>query len=108
MINPLYREAKILAPIRTGFRVGASVVVGIVVGLLMVELRWFERTAYPLMVGSQAIPKIALAPIFVVWFGFGPFPCVLMTFLISFFPIVIATVTGLRSILIGAVAPSNS
>jgi len=77
---------------------GASVVFGVVVGLLMVELRWFERTAYPLMVGSQAIPKIALAPIFVVWFGFGPFPRVLMTFLISFFPIVIATVTGLRSI----------
>lgn len=75
----------------------ASVVVGVAVGLVMVEVPWFERAVYPLIVGSQAIPKIALAPIFVVWLGFGPPPRILMTFLISFFPIVIATVTGLRS-----------
>lgn len=75
-----------------------SVIVGVGVGLLMVEFRSFERAAYPLMVGSQAIPKIALAPIFVVWFGFGLLPRVLMTFLISFFPIVIATVSGMRSL----------
>lgn len=75
-----------------------SVIVGVIIGLMIVELRWFECAAYPVMVGSQAIPKIALAPIFVAWFGFGPFPRVLVTFLIALFPVVIATVTGLRAI----------
>ncbi|HKJ61972.1 MAG TPA: ABC transporter permease subunit, partial [Hyphomicrobiales bacterium] len=49
----------------------------------------------PLLVASQAIPKVALAPIFVVWFGFGLLPKVLIAFFIAFFPIVVNTVVGL-------------
>ena len=89
-----------------GFLIAAAI--GVPLGLMIVSLKFLERSLYPLILFFQLIPKIAIAPLFIVWFGFGPFPCVLMTFLISFFPIVIATVTGLRSILIGAVAPSNS
>jgi NitT/TauT family transport system permease protein len=50
------------------------------------------------MVATQSIPKIALAPLFVVWFGFGVAPKVAVAFLIAFFPIVIDTIVGLRSI----------
>ena len=52
----------------------------------------------PPMVATQSIPKIALAPLFVVWFGFGMFPKVAVAFLICFFPIVVDTIVGLRSI----------
>jgi NitT/TauT family transport system permease protein len=57
-----------------------------------------ERLIYPPMVATQSIPKIALAPLFIVWFGFGLTPKVAVAFLIAFFPIVIDTVVGLRSI----------
>jgi len=56
-----------------------------------------ERLLYPPMVATQSIPKIALAPLFVVWFGFGIAPKVAVAFLIAFFPIVIDTIVGLRS-----------
>jgi NitT/TauT family transport system permease protein len=75
-----------------------SVVVGVAFGLLIVWIKPIEQTAYPLLVGSQAIPKIALAPIFVVWFGFGLTPRIVMAFLISFFPVVVETVAGMRAI----------
>ena len=57
-----------------------------------------QRTVYPLLVFSQLVPKVALAPIFVVWFGFTLLPKVLVTFLLSFFPVVINTVVGLRAL----------
>jgi NitT/TauT family transport system permease protein len=52
----------------------------------------------PIIVGSQTIPKVAIAPLFVVWLGFGMTPKVVVTFLISFFPVVVSTVAGLRAI----------
>ena len=57
-----------------------------------------RRLLYQPMVATQAIPKIALAPLFIVWFGFGMTPKVAVAFLIAFFPIVIDTIVGLRSI----------
>lgn len=72
-----------------------SIVLSIPIGILIVYSRWIERTVYPLLVASQAIPKVALAPIFVVWFGFGLLPKVLIAFFIAFFPIVVNTVVGL-------------
>lgn len=77
---------------------GLSVVIGVGFGLLIVGFKPIEKSVYPLLVGSQAIPKIALAPIFVVWFGFELTPRIIMAFLIAFFPMVIATVTGMRAI----------
>ena len=75
-----------------------SVVVGIALALLITSSVLFEKSIYPLLIGSQAIPKLALAPLFVVWFGFGLLPKVLMTFLISVFPIVVSTVQGIESV----------
>jgi NitT/TauT family transport system permease protein len=75
-----------------------SVVIGIALAVLISSSRAFEKSIYPLLVGSQAIPKLALAPLFVVWFGFGLLPKSLMTFFIAVFPVVISTVQGIASV----------
>jgi NitT/TauT family transport system permease protein len=75
-----------------------SVVIGIPLATLIVFSRFAERALYPPMVASQAIPKVAVAPLFIVWMGYGIMPKVWIAFLIAFFPIVIDTVIGLRSI----------
>jgi NitT/TauT family transport system permease protein len=75
-----------------------SVVVGIPLAVLIFSSPIFARSIYPLLVSSNAIPKTAIAPLFVVWFGFGELPKVLIGFLIAFFPIVVNTVVGLASI----------
>jgi len=75
-----------------------SIVVGIPLALGIYFWPPFARSVYPLLVSSQAVPKTAVAPVFVVWFGFGLLPKVLIAFLIAFFPIVINTVIGLASL----------
>jgi NitT/TauT family transport system permease protein len=75
-----------------------SIVVGVPLALAIFLWPPFARSVYPLLVSSQAIPKAAVAPLFVVWFGFGLLPKVLIAFLIAFFPIVINTVVGLASL----------
>jgi NitT/TauT family transport system permease protein len=76
---------------------GMSVVIGIPLAVLAVYSRIFERTAFPFMVSLQTIPKVALAPILVMWLGYGIMPKIMVAFLISFFPIVISAVVGMRS-----------
>ena len=75
-----------------------AVLIGIPAASLMIYSEWFRRGVYPILLTAQVLPKVALAPLFIVWFGFGLLPKVLMTFLISFFPIVIDTLTGLNSV----------
>jgi NitT/TauT family transport system permease protein len=72
-----------------------SIVVSIPLGIVIVYSRRAEQIVYPFLVASQAIPKVALAPILVVWFGFGLLPKILIAFFIAFFPIVVNTVVGL-------------
>jgi NitT/TauT family transport system permease protein len=57
-----------------------------------------QAIAYPLLVFLQIVPKIAVAPLFIIWFGFGLTPKVLLVFLLSFFPIVVAAIVAFRSI----------
>lgn len=57
-----------------------------------------RRIVYPILVVSQVIPKIAIAPLLIVWLGFGVFPKILVAFLVSFFAIVVSTATGLNEI----------
>jgi NitT/TauT family transport system permease protein len=75
-----------------------SLAVGIPLALATFLWPAFARSVYPLLVSSQAVPKMAVAPLFIVWFGFGLMPKVLIAFLIAFFPIVISTVVGLSGI----------
>jgi NitT/TauT family transport system permease protein len=76
----------------------AAALVAISLAMLVVVSPVLERLIYPPMVATQSIPKIALAPLFIVWFGFGTMPKVAVAFLISFFPVVVDTIVGLRSI----------
>jgi NitT/TauT family transport system permease protein len=79
-----------------GFLLSAAF--GIPVAMLIAGSRTVESYVYPLLVFSQSIPKIAIAPLFVVWFGFGMFPKVLSAFLLGFFPVVVSAVQGFKSV----------
>lgn len=76
----------------------AGVVVGLPLALAIFYSRPFERAVYPLLVALQTVPKIALAPLLVLYLGYGWGPKIGLAFLISFFPIVISTVVGLQSL----------
>jgi NitT/TauT family transport system permease protein len=75
-----------------------AVIIGVPLATLIVFSRLAERVLYPPMVASQAIPKVAVAPLFIVWMGYGITPKIWIAFLIAFFPVVIDTVIGLRSV----------
>lgn len=70
---------------------------GILVGVVLAAFRLVERAALPVLVGLNAVPKVALAPLLVVWLGFEIKPKVVMVVLICFFPIIVATMSGLAS-----------
>jgi NitT/TauT family transport system permease protein len=76
----------------------ASALIATPLAIFVVLNRTLERTLMPLLVMSQTIPKVAIAPLFVVWLGFGFLPKVAVAFLISFFPILIAAIAGLKSV----------
>jgi NitT/TauT family transport system permease protein len=75
-----------------------AVVLGILLAMGIVYSRFLERTLYMLLVGMNAIPKIALAPLFIVWLGMDIAPKVAIATLVALFPIVIDTVLGFRSV----------
>lgn len=77
---------------------GLAVAFGIALGLLFGASRFFYAGFYPLLVGFNTIPKVAVVPILVIWFGVGWLPAVLTAFMISFFPIVVNVATGLATI----------
>ena len=72
-----------------------AVVGGIALGLVIFASPVIRRTVYPAIVLFQGLPKVALAPILVIWFGYGLASKVLMAFLFAFFPVVIGTLGGL-------------
>jgi NitT/TauT family transport system permease protein len=74
-----------------------AIALGIPVAVAIAYSRLLESTIYPVLIALNAIPKIAVAPLLVIWMGFGPGPKVTMVVLICFFPIVISTATGLKS-----------
>lgn len=78
-----------------GFAIAIAVAVPSAVAIAYSEL--LERTVYPALVALNAIPKIAIAPLLVIWMGFGIGPKITMVVLICFFPIVISTATGLKA-----------
>jgi len=71
---------------------------GLALGILVGWSRSIYAGLYPLMIGFNAIPKVAVVPILVIWFGIGTIPAVLTAFLIAFFPIVVNVATGLATI----------
>ena len=95
--GPIYRNSIFtLSTTLIGF--GLAVGFGLLLGLLVGWSRTIYAGLYPLMIGFNAIPKVAVVPILVLWFGIGFVPAVLTAFLISFFPIVVNVATGLATI----------
>jgi NitT/TauT family transport system permease protein len=85
-----------LQSVLSGF--AAGVLVAVPLAFAVVLSRSVERVTMPFLVMSQTIPKVAIAPILVVWLGFGILPKIAIVFLIAFFPIVVSTVVGLKSV----------
>jgi NitT/TauT family transport system permease protein len=75
-----------------------SIVVGVLLGFLVGSSRLAYAAFYPIMVGFNAVPKAAIVPILIVWFGIGVGPGILTAFLISFFPITVNIATGLATL----------
>src|SRR5260221_3705628 len=82
----------------TVFSFVAAIVLGVASAVLICSFRVVERLVLPLIVFSQVVPKVAIAPLLVIWLGFSIHSRVVVAFLICFFPIVIGTVTGLKSV----------
>jgi NitT/TauT family transport system permease protein len=74
-----------------------AIAVGFALAVVIAYSRPVERSLYPLLVAMNAVPKLALAPILVLWMGFGAGPKVVMVVLLCVFPIVLSTATGLKS-----------
>jgi NitT/TauT family transport system permease protein len=84
--------------LRTLLGFAIAVVLGVVLGLAIGSSRLVYRGLYPVLVGFNSIPKVAVVPVFVIWFGIGTIPAVLTAFLVSFFPIAVNVATGLATI----------
>ncbi len=72
--------------------------VAMVLGFLVAHSRVVNRAIYPLLVASQTVPIIAIAPVFIIWFGYGLTPKVVITALICFFPLTVNTVAGYAAV----------
>ena len=75
-----------------------AVVFGLVLGMLTGASALTYSAVYPLLIGFNSIPKVAIVPVLVVWFGSGEIPAILTAFLISFFPIAVNVATGLATL----------
>lgn len=84
-----------LTEVLIGF--GIAVAAGLLTGVAIDSSRIIERALYPLLIASQTIPMVVLAPLFLIWFGYGLLPKVLITALVAYFPLAVNTVDGLKS-----------
>jgi NitT/TauT family transport system permease protein len=96
-VDILFRHSRVTVYSTLG-GLSLSIVIGVPFAMLLVWSRTIERAIMPLLVFSQCFPKIAIGPLLIVWFGWGIFPKVLISFIIAFFPIVIQTALGLKSV----------
>jgi NitT/TauT family transport system permease protein len=85
-----------LIAVAGGFAIAA--VLGFSIAIGIAYSRWVSEMTYPFLIAAQVIPKVALAPLFIIWFGFGLAPKLVIAALIAFFPIVINTARGLISV----------
>lgn len=75
-----------------------AVVVSVPFALAVSYSKFMENAVYPVVVFLQIVPKIAVAPLFIIWFGFGYTPKLLIVFLLSFFPIVVSSIAGFKAV----------
>ncbi len=92
----LYHLWQTLAEILLGFLLGSSL--GLVFGALIAEFALVRKGLYPYIVAFQAMPKIAIAPLLIMWLGYGIFSKVVIAALVAFFPLLVNVIAGLDSI----------
>jgi len=80
----------------SGFALGSAL--GLIIGTVIVVFPTMERIIYPYVVSLQTIPKVAIAPLMVVWFGFGMISKVLVVALVALFPVLVNVIAGLRAV----------
>ena len=85
-----------LMEVMLGF--GAALATGVLLATLIAYYRTLQRAVYPLVIASQTIPIIVIAPLLLIWVGYGIAPKIIVVILIAFFPITVNTVDGLRSV----------
>jgi NitT/TauT family transport system permease protein len=73
-----------------------AIAISIPLAVFVAYFPTMERTIYPIIVFLQIVPKIAIAPLFIIWFGFGFLPKLLLVFLLSFLPIVVSSISGVK------------
>ncbi|MFC3862497.1 ABC transporter permease [Deinococcus antarcticus] len=95
---PAIREHALQTLFTTLAGFGLAVLAGVALGALVGLNRTAYRALYPLLIGFNAVPKAALVPVLVIWFGVGTLPAIITAFLISFFPIVVNVATGLATV----------
>lgn len=77
---------------------GLAIIMGVALGALIGYSALIYKALYPLLIGFNSIPKAALVPVFVIWFGIGTMPAILIAFLIAFFPIAVNVATGIATV----------
>jgi len=85
-----------------------SIAIGVPLAILLVSSTLAERSFFPLILGAQLVPKVGLAPVITVWLGLGTPTKITVAFLLSFFPILIDTMIGLKSVELGKIQLAKS
>jgi ABC-type nitrate/sulfonate/bicarbonate transport system permease component len=75
-----------------------SIILSFILAVLMDSFKIVRKSLYPILVISQTIPTIAIAPLFIIWFGFGPMPKIIVVIITCFFPIVISLIDGFEKV----------
>lgn len=94
----LYASHYLITLYRTVTAFFVALIAGVALGTLISEIKLFSRIIYPILVSFQSMPKIALAPIVIVWFGFGSMSKIILGAFSAFFPIYLNTLHGLKGI----------
>lgn len=90
-----YHLGVTLWEILAGFAIGA--VVGLIIGISIGQWKILEKTIYPYVVALQTVPKVAVAPLIIIWFGYGLTSKIVITALIVFFPVVVNCIAGMNA-----------
>lgn len=96
LANGVYLDHALLTATEALYGFGLALAAGVGIGALIAEVRLLERAFYPLLVALQAMPKVALAPLVIIWLGYGMESKVLLAALLGFFPILVNAITGLK------------
>jgi NitT/TauT family transport system permease protein len=75
-----------------------ALIIGIPLAVAVVYSRILQNTVYPILLALQSMPKVAIAPLLTLWIGFGALPKIVVVFLVCFFPIIVATTSGLAAV----------